>query len=96
MGLLNSQFPNLFGTGDEGTTAGSSGEVDGDTEQAEIDPFSEQWGWVANLDAASETLRCPWEDVLRGSAFEFLNILCYRRDKAEKDRKEIEDWRRRH
>lgn len=27
---------------------------------------------------------------------EFLNILSYRRDKIEKEQKDIEDWKRRH
>ena len=30
------------------------------------------------------------------SAMEFLNIICYRRDRAERDRIELERWRRRH
>lgn len=30
------------------------------------------------------------------SAVEFLNILAYRRDKAERQRREMERWRRKH
>ena len=30
------------------------------------------------------------------SAVEFLNLLCYRRDKAEHDRRMLEEWKRRH
>lgn len=30
------------------------------------------------------------------SAVEFLNILCYRKDKNEKEKKEIEKWKRAH
>lgn len=30
------------------------------------------------------------------SAMEFLNILAYRRDKAERLRREMERWRKRH
>lgn len=30
------------------------------------------------------------------SALEFLNVLGYARDKAEKRRREIEEWKRRH
>ncbi len=29
------------------------------------------------------------------SAVEFLNIICYRRDRAERDRVALEKWRRR-
>lgn len=30
------------------------------------------------------------------SAMEFLNILAYRRDKTERQRREMERWRRKH
>ena len=30
------------------------------------------------------------------SAMEFLNIICYTRDKAERDREAIDKWRRAH
>lgn len=33
---------------------------------------------------------------MRWPAIEFLNILSYRKDKAERERKEIEDWKRTH
>lgn len=29
-------------------------------------------------------------------AVEFLNIICYKRDKAEKQRQEVEKWKRTH
>lgn len=48
------------------------------------------------MDAVSETLRCSWDDVWRMTAIEFLNILCYRRDKDEREKKEIEKWKNSH
>jgi len=30
------------------------------------------------------------------TAMEFLNIICYSRDKAENDRQKIEQWKRTH
>jgi hypothetical protein len=30
------------------------------------------------------------------SAIEFLNIICYKRDKAARDKEEIEKWKKRH
>ena len=32
---------------------------------------------------------------MRWSAIEFLNILSYRKDKQEKENKDLEDWKRR-
>lgn len=44
----------------------------------------------------SETCRCSWDDVWQMSAIEFLNILAYKKDKTEKEKEEIEKWRRSH
>jgi hypothetical protein len=33
---------------------------------------------------------------MRWTAIEFLNILSYRKDKAAKERQEIEEWKRTH
>ena len=47
------------------------------------------------MDTVSETCRCPWSEVWQMSALEFLNLLAYAKDKAERRRREIEAWRRR-
>lgn len=44
----------------------------------------------------SETLRCPWDSVWKMAAIEFLNILSYRRDKAEREKADIEKWKLTH
>lgn len=48
------------------------------------------------MDAVSETCRCEWDKVWEMSAVEFLNVLSYRKDKIEKEKKDIEQWKRRH
>ena len=58
--------------------------------------FGEKWGWIACVDAVSETCRCSWDDVWQMSALEFLNILSYRKDKAEKEKEELEKWKKTH
>lgn len=30
------------------------------------------------------------------TAMEFLNIICYAKDREERDRRALEDWKRRH
>lgn len=47
------------------------------------------------MDLVSETCRCSWDDVWMMSAIEFLNILAYRKDKAEHEKEQIERWKRR-
>lgn len=49
-----------------------------------------------NVDRASETLRCSWDEVWAKPAVEFLNILAYRRDKDAREREAVEKWRRTH
>jgi len=43
----------------------------------------------------SETMRVSWDDVWRMPAIEFLNVIAYRRDKAEAERRRIEQWKKR-
>ena len=82
-----------------------AGEGDQGQEEAEGDPgadpsagggFEERWGWIANVDAASETCRCSWDELMRWPAVEFLNILAYRKDKNEEEKRKLDEWKRRH
>ena len=40
-------------------------------------------------------MRLSWDDVYRMPAVEFLNVVCYRRDKAEEERMQMEKWKKR-
>ena len=51
---------------------------------------------MANVDRASELLRCPWETVWGMSAIEWLNILAYRQDKMQWEKEAMERWKRTH
>lgn len=44
----------------------------------------------------SETCRCPWSEVYEMGVIEFLNVLAYARDKAAKQKEDIDKWRKRH
>ena len=93
---INQGFSELLQTGgneDKGQDqeGGDPGEDSGTGET-----FGDKWGWIANVDAASETFRCSWDEVMRWTAIEFLNILSYRKDKIAKEKKDIEDWKRTH
>ena len=58
--------------------------------------FANAWGWIANIDRASETLRCPWDEVWTKPAVEFLNVLAYRKDRDAREREALERWKRTH
>ena len=94
MGAINSQYPVLFNQGGyEGE--GQDGEGDDPEEDSGHATFTEKWGWVALVDGVSDTLRCEWDKVWMMPAIEFLNIVCYRKDKAEEEKREIEKWKKR-
>jgi hypothetical protein len=67
------------------------GEVEGDS-----GTFANNWGWIANIDRASETLRCSWDEVWRKPAVAFLNVLAYRKDRDAREKEALERWKRTH
>ena len=96
VGALVRQFPNLFGLdGEEDQGQEGEGEDEG-ADPAGAGSFSERWGWIDNVRVVADTTRSPWDAVWRMTAMEFFGILSYARDREERDRKAIEDWKRRH
>lgn len=96
MGEINAAYPVLFNAGGmEGDAVDGEDEGGGEDGQ-DSGGFGRRWGWVSCVDAVSETCRCPWSEVWAIGAVEFLNLLCYRRDRAERDRRALEEWKRRH
>ena len=41
-------------------------------------------------------MRQGWNDTFRMTALEFLNVIAYRKDKAEEERRQIEKWKKQH
>lgn len=39
-------------------------------------------------------MRTSWDAVWKMSAIEFLNIIAYRKDKGEEERRQIERWKK--
>jgi hypothetical protein len=94
VGKINSGFPVLFNQGNW-TVEGQGTEEEGDGEDSGVSGFQDRWGWVANVDGVAQTIRTDWDSVYKMPAIEFLNIICYRRDKAEQERIELEKWKKR-
>ena len=94
MGRINKGFPNLFGKGD---TEDAGQEIEGETDETDAgDSFQDKWGWIANVDEVSETCRCSWDEVWQMSAIEFLNLICYKKDKIAREKEQIEQWKQTH
>lgn len=43
-----------------------------------------------------DTTHTSWSVIWAMSALEFLNILCYLKDKEERDKQALEAWKRKH
>jgi len=39
-------------------------------------------------------MRISWDEVFSMSVLQFLNMICYRMDKAEEQKREIERWKK--
>jgi hypothetical protein len=74
------------GAGEEEDTEGDRPDDEGDS----------KWGWVQCVDAVSDTCRCSWDAVWEMGIIEFFNILCYRKDKQEQEKRSLEKWRKTH
>lgn len=48
------------------------------------------------MHSVADTIHKSWDDVFTMNIIEFLNIICYIRDKAEKEKADIEKWKRTH
>lgn len=93
---INRGYLNLFPAGDEDDQGSQDEESDTGTDKEGTGTFAEKWGWIANVDAVSETCRCSWDDVWQMTAIEFLNIISYRRDKSEEEKRKLDEWKRTH
>ena len=95
MQSFDNQFPNLFGkAGEEDATRAEEGDTDEDGRVE--DGFAGRWGWIASVDAVSETIRSPWDVVWDMSCVEFLNLLCYRNDKGTHEEEVARKWKEAH
>ena len=96
MQRINEGYVNLFPAGGEEDKGQGEEEENSGADNASDDDFAVKWGWIANIDAVSETCRCSWDEVWQMTALEFLNIISYRKDKAAREKEELEKWRKSH
>lgn len=91
----------MFGkTDEEGNEEGerqreSEQDEDGNNSDTEGSEFGRKWGWISFVDAVSETTRNSWDEVYQMNPYMFFNILSYRRDKQEEEKRQIERYKRR-
>jgi hypothetical protein len=77
---------------EEGKEQGRNGKVGKGSEEIRENYF----GWLSLVDQVSETERISWNEAFSLNIFEFFNILSYSRWKANKQKEQIEKWKRTH
>jgi hypothetical protein len=80
---IGSSYPNLFGEGGEG-------------DSGTVGSFYTKYGWVALINSMANDDRSKWDYFFDLSVIEFLNTVCFYKDKAEQERKDIEQMKRQH
>ena len=97
---LTTAYSNLFGVDDEDLEeeeeavegTGEDAKGSGDTD-VDVTSFSYKWGWVHSIDKVSETMRISWDDAFKLNIIEFLNVLCYIKDKNTEERKQLDEYK---
>ena len=79
---------------DEQGTTGTSATSNRRGEQG--NEFSKKWGWTYWIDIVSETTREPWSKVYEMNPYFFFNTLSYRKDKDAEEKRQLDEWRRKH
>ena len=49
---------------------------------------------MSQVDRVAELRRLTWEQVFAMNVVEFLNMLCYMKDKSEMDKIQMREWKR--
>lgn len=99
---INKTYAALFGHEDEdderkeGDTRDSDEDEGTEGEDSSVpDAYSRKWGWLAMVSTVSETTRLNWNQVFELTVIEFLNIASFAKDTAEREKQQIEQWKRR-
>lgn len=59
-----------------------------------MDSFTQKWGWVDDVVAVVEVTGETWSEVWRMNVVEFLNLLCYIKDRNEHQKQMMEKWKK--
>ena len=54
------------------------------------------FGWLELVDQVGQLTRDKWDDVFRKNIYEFFNLVSYIRHKNNKEKQQLEQWKRTH
>lgn len=98
---INAGYPSLFPKPDEedlqegegSSKEGGDNESDG---ADEVNSFSGKWGWVIWISQVSHEMGISWFDVYKTQVVVFLNVVCFLIDKSNEEKRQIEQWKKKH
>lgn len=77
------------------STEESEGQEEGGTDgTGNSETVSDSYQWLALIDSVSETTRETWAAVWNMGIYEFFNIVAYRNEKLDRQKAEIQKWKR--
>ena len=98
---LNDGYPTLFGKDDEeriqkGKGSGEEEKTDGSDGSDSPNSFASKWEWVNWISLVSKELGISWFETYKTNAMLFLNVICFLIDKSNEEKRQIEQWKRKH
>lgn len=98
---LNNRFPNLFPKDpEEGVQKGEESSEESRANRADDsdseNSFGRKWEWVNWISLVSKELGISWFEVYKIQAMVFLNVICFLIDKSNEEKRQIEQWKRKH
>lgn len=98
---LNDRYPQLFQKdsqenvpeGEGSPDQGGSPEQDGDDSGSS---FGSKWEWISWVSAVSKELGVSWFETYQTKVVVFLNVVCFLIDKSNEEKRQIEQWKRKH
>lgn len=98
---LNERFPNLFQKdSQEGIQEGAESSEESRTDRTDDsdteNSFGNKWQWINWISLVSKELGVSWFEVYKIQAMVFLNVICFLIDKSNEEKRQIEQWKRKH
>lgn len=98
---LNDRFPNLFQkdpekTVQEGEESGKEERNNGSDGEDSASSFSSKWEWISWISQVSKELGVSWFEVYKTNVMVFLNVICFLIDKSNEEKRQLEQWKRKH
>ena len=98
---LNDGYPQLFQKdSEEDVQKGEGSEeerrANGRNGEDSASSFSNKWEWISWISDVSKEIGVSWFEVYKTTAMFFLNVICFLIDKSNEEKRQIEQWKRKH